>query len=88
MRTADFEKAIDALGCQGLEIIEMRIKAKQGGNVDAVYGRFGELTFLKWDENGRGFSFEQPKDQEGCITSQMLQYLDYRRDSDFDLKFE
>lgn len=88
MRTADFEKAIDGLSVHGLEIMEMKINAKEGGKVNAVYGRLGELTFIKWDETGRGFSFEQPSDMEGCICSNDLPYLDYERDSAFDLKFE
>ena len=88
MRTEDFEKAIDGLSVHGLEIMEMKINAKEGGKVNAVYGRLGELTFIKWDEIGRGFSFEQPSDMEGSICSNDLPYLDYKRDSAFDLRFE
>ena len=77
MKIADFERAIDALGVQGLEILEM--KTPNGADVHECYA--------KWDESGRGFSFEQEDDIEGCISSDHASYLDYRRDKDFDLKF-
>lgn len=86
MKIADFEKAIDALGVQGLEILEM--KTPNGADVRECYAKMGELVWLKWDESGRGFSFEQEDDIEGCISSDHAAYLDYRRDKDFDLKFE
>ena len=86
MKTEDFEKAIAALGVQGLEIVKFSYQLN--GCVAAVYATMGELTWLKWDAAGRGFRFEQPADMEGCISSGNVMYLDYRRDTYLDLKFE
>lgn len=86
MSTKDYEKAIEALGINGLEIV--RFSYQLNGGVSAVYARMGELTWVKWDVIGRGFRFEQPKDIEGCITSQNVMYLDYKRDVYLDLKFD
>lgn len=86
MKITDFEKAIDALGVQGLEILEF--KSPDGGEVRECYARLGELTWLKWDLMGRGFRFEQEAGIEGCISSDHAAYLDYLRDVDFDLKFD
>lgn len=86
MRIKDFEKAIEALGVSGLEII--RFSNDINGGVDAAYGRMGELTFLKWDHMGRGFRFDIDEDMEGFVSVQYPQYLDYRRDADFDLRFD
>lgn len=86
MRIEDFERAIDALGVQGLEIMEF--KTPEGLSVRECYARMGELTFLKWDEAGRAFSFEQPSDMECSISTHHLPFLDYERDKDFDLVFD
>lgn len=86
MKTADFERAIDALGVQGLTVTKYSYQLN--GGVAAVYGQVGELTFLKWDACGRGFRFDQPRDMECCISTGTVNYLDYRRDADFDLRFE
>ena len=86
MKTEDFEKAIEALGVHGLEIIKFSYQLN--GGVAAVYARMGGLTWLKWDAAGRGFRFEQPENMEGCISSANVMYLDYRRDPYLDLKFE
>ena len=86
MTTNDFEKAIEALGVQELEVI--RFSYGINGQVVAVYGRMGETVWLKWDDSGRGFRFDQPEDMEGCISTSHVHYLDYRRDQAFDLKFE
>lgn len=88
MKTKDFEKAIDALDVQNLEILEMKLPVGSGGHVGGVYARIGELTYLKWDTHGRGFTFEIDPDVEGCTVVSHPEYLDYRRDADFDLKFE
>lgn len=85
MNTSDFEKAIDALGVQGLELTKFSYGINR--QVVAVYGRMGQLTFLKWDMSGRGFRFEINPNLEGCITVSHPEYLDYRRDADFDLRF-
>jgi len=85
MGTEVFEKAIEALGVQGLEIV--RFSYQLNGGVAAVFARMGSLTWLKWDAVGRGFRFEQPSDMEGCISSANVMYLDYRRDVSMDLKF-
>ncbi|MBQ7180651.1 MAG: hypothetical protein IJR87_05090 [Bacteroidaceae bacterium] len=85
MNTASFEKAIDALGVQGLEVTKFSYQLN--GGVAAVYGRMGELTFLKWDAAGRGFRFDIEENVEGCTVVSYPEYLDYRRDADFDLRF-
>lgn len=86
MKIKDFEKAIDALGIQGLEILEF--KSPNGEQVRECYAKMGELVWIKWDQFGRGFKFEQEADIESCISSDHAAYLDYRRDVDFDLRFE
>ena len=85
MKTEDFERAIDALGVQGLEVTKFSYGIN--GQVVAVYGRMGGLTFLKWDVIGRGFRFEIDPNVEGSINISYPEYLDYRRDADFDLTF-
>lgn len=85
MTTEKFEKAIEALSIQGLELI--RISKQLNGDVAAAYAKMGELTWIKWDHMGRGFRFEQPADIEGCISSDNVMYLAYDRDSYLDLKF-
>lgn len=86
MKTKDFEKAIDALGVQEMEIIKFSYQLN--GGVAAVYARMGERTYLKWDANGRGYCI----DIEGMVEIEAAErypgYLDYRRDRGFDLKFE
>jgi len=86
MKIVDFEKAIDALGVQGLEILEF--KTPNGSEVRECFAKMGDLVWLKWDASGRGFRFDQESDVEGCISSDHAAYLDYRRDKDFDLKFD
>ena len=86
MKIKDFEKAIEALGVNGLEISKFSLDIN--GGVAAVYGRMGESTFLMWDHNGRGFSVTLNFDLEGVEPPRYPQYLDYDRDADFDLKFD
>lgn len=86
MNTRDFETAIEALGVQGLEITKFSYQLN--GGVAAVYARMGELTLIRWDAQGRGFSFEINPNVEGCTMVSRPEYLDYRRDADFDLRFE
>lgn len=90
MNTKSFEQAIDALGVRDLEIIRFCYEdpaAKPLSTVKEVYARQGELTWLKWDALGRGFRFDQPSEEECCISSATVQYLDYMRDKDYDLTF-
>ena len=86
MKTKDFKKAIDALGVRDLEITKFSYQLN--GGVAAVYAKIGELTYLMWDAHGRGFTFEIDPDVEGCTVVSHPEYMDYRRDADFDLKFE
>ena len=91
MKTKDFEKAIEAIGVKGLEILKFSYQLN--GGVAAVFARIGEYTFLKWDAYGRGFCFdvEQEPDTDGkpaMAEVEHPEYLDYRRDPDFDLKFD
>lgn len=85
MKTEDFERAIEALGVHGLDVTKFSYGIN--GQVVAAYARLGELTFLKWDNTGRGFSFEIDESMEGQVSDQHPEYLDYRRAADFDLKF-
>ena len=85
MKTEDYEKAIEALGVQGLEV--QKFSYGVNGQVVAAYARKGVLTFLKWDAGGRGFRFDIEQDMEGCVVVDYPEYLDYRRDKDFDLTF-
>lgn len=91
MKTADFEKAIEALGVQGLEMTKFSYGIN--GQVAAVYARMGTRTYLKWDHMGRGFFFNVEEDISGTDEPfvpeiNFPEYLDYRRDADFDLRFE
>lgn len=86
MKTVDFEKAIEALSVNGLEITKYSYGIN--GQVAAVYGRMEERTFLMWDSYGRGFIIELNFELEGVSEPRYPEYLDYRRDVDFDLKFE
>lgn len=90
MKTKDFEKAIEALCVQGLEIDEVKTKDESGGCVLQVNGHTDTLTVV-WDELGRAFT--TPKDQE---TEEFIEFGSgkaiegrrLKRDADFDLKFE
>lgn len=86
MKTEDYEKAIEALGVQGLEV--QKFSYGVNGQVVAAYARKGVLTFLKWDHLGRGFRFDIDESKEGQHCVSYPEYLDYRRDAEFDLRFE
>lgn len=86
MKTEDFEKAIEALGVQELEITKFSYTLN--GQVAAVYAKRGERTFLKWDSVGRGFILDISEDEECPIADKYPEYLEYHHDADFDLKFE
>ncbi len=86
MRTIDFEKAIEAIGC---ELLRIGFHAKSGGQVTAAYGQVqGKLTYVMWDENGRAFAYAQTEGSEDCVSEYNLGSLPYERDPKFDLKFE
>lgn len=91
MKTVDFEKAIEALSVNELEVTKYSYGIN--GQVVAVYAKMGERTLLKWDYCGRGFCFdvEQEPGSDGkpaMAEVEYPEYLDYRRDPDFDLKFD
>lgn len=86
MKTIDFEKAIEALGVNGLEVTKFSYGIN--GQVVAVYAKREERTFLMWDAAGRGFIYDINDDEECPIADKHPEHLDYRRDADFDLKFE
>lgn len=86
MKTTDFEKAIEALGVQDLEVLKFSYTLN--GQVASVYGRIGESTYVMWDSNGRGFIVTLNFDLEGVVPPRHPEYLDYSRDSGFDLKFD
>ena len=86
MKTTDFEKAIEALGVNGLEITKFSYEIN--GGVAAVYGKMGESTFLMWDRSGRGFTVTLNYELEGVKPPRYPEYMDYRRDAGFDLTFE
>ena len=84
MKTKDFEKAIDELGC-AIEIDDIKL---HGGNVRVVYAHTSKLSIM-WDENGRGFSAARNEQPEMFIeegSGNLVPGL--RRDPKFDLKFE
>ena len=86
MRTADFEKAIEAIGC---EVLRISYRSKSGGSVIAAYGqKQGSLTYIMWDETGRAFVYDQQEGTEDCVSEYNLSSLPYERDEKFDLKFE
>lgn len=85
MKTEHFEQAIAALGVQGLEITKFSYTLN--GQVAAVYARMGELTYVMWDYFGHAFRFDIPEGTEACTVVSRPEYLDYRRDTAFDLKF-
>lgn len=86
MRAKDFEKAIETIGC---ELLRLKFREKSGGNVMVAYGQVpGSLTYVMWDENGRGFVFSQDPDGEDCVSEFNMSALPYERDEKFDLKFE
>ena len=88
MNTNHFEKAIDALGVQGLEITKFSYGFN--GQVVRVYARMSELKYIMWDEHGRGYLFEIDENEEGQWSGMddRPEYLDYRPDAGFDLTFE
>lgn len=86
MKTTDFEKAIDALGVQNLEVTKFSYTVN--GQVSAVYGQLGESTFVMWDANGRGFTITLNYELEGVRPPRYPEYLDYQRDNGFDLTFD
>lgn len=89
MKTADFEKAILALG-DDIVIDEMKLRHS---NVRQVNGHTDKLLIV-WDEYGRGFSTGKSKKGEifftegdnGKVTS--VKGIPLERDTLFDLKFE
>ena len=85
MKTKDFERAIEALGVQGLEI--EKFSYQLNGDVANVYAHIGELTYLRWDVHGRGITFDLNPNLE-CVVVRHPEYLDYSRDPDFDLRFD
>ena len=85
MRTNDFERAIEAIGA---EILSIRYSARTGRQVQSCFGKTGELTWIKWDESGRAFVYNQDPESEDCESAYNLQSLPYERDSKFDLKFD
>lgn len=85
MRTADFEKAIEAMGCEALKMV---IQAPGSANscVKAAYGQQkGRLTYVMWDETGRAFVYSQAEGSEDCVSEYNLASLPYERDAKFDL---
>lgn len=86
MKTSVFEKAIEALGVNGLEVTKFSYGVN--GQVVAVYAQMGESTFLMWDRYGRGFSISLNFDLEGVEPPRHPEYLNYDRDADFNLKFD
>lgn len=84
MRISDFEKAIAATGAELLRVV---YSALTGRKVQACYGQQG-LSYIKWDDTGRAFTYTQKADQEDCVSEYNLASLPYERDPRFDLKFE
>ena len=88
MRTADFEKAIEALGCEPLEMV-IEKPGSVNSSVKAAYGQVKDATtYVMWDETGRAFAYVQQEGSEDCVSEYNLKSLPYERDEKFDLKFE
>lgn len=90
MKTIDFEKAIDALCVDGLEIDEFKLAANSGGQVRQVNGHTKALT-LVWDESGRAFSTHIDQESESFIelgSGKAITGRRLKRDIPFDLKFD
>jgi len=85
MTIKEFEKAIDALGVHGMSIRDFR--TPNGRDVRQAYAWIVPLTWIMWDDVGRAFRFVQPENEENCITDDVLPFMDYSRDKDFDLTF-
>jgi len=85
MKTKDFEKAVEAIGA---EILGLRYYAKTGGTVISCVGKMNDLTFIKWDDAGRAFVYNQDPGSEDCVSEYNIYSLPYERDSKFDLVFE
>lgn len=81
MRVNDFETAISALGVS-VHIDEMKLR---GSHVRQCLGHTDTLLIL-WDDCGRAFSI----DVSDCQDPQHDDYevWDYRRNKQFNLKFE
>lgn len=84
MKTKDFEQAI---ACINAEILRFRYKADGKGEVDACFAQLN-LTYIKWDANGRAYIFNIQGGKEDCVSEYNLEFLPYERDSKFDLVFE
>lgn len=90
MRVAEYEKAIIALGVDGLEIDEFKMVANSGGQVRQVNGHTKALTLL-WDKYGTAFSTSIHQKSESFIefgSGKTVLGRRLKRDTRFDLKFE
>ena len=90
MRVAEFEKALMALGVDGLEIDEVKMVANSGGQVRQVNGHTMALTLL-WDKDGKAFSTSIHQKSESFIefgSGKTVLGRRLKRDTRFDLKFE
>lgn len=85
MKTKDFENAIKHIGA---EILGFRYQANRQGEVISCVGCINALTYIKWDEGGRAFVFNQDPESEDCVSEYNINSLPYERDSKFDLKFD
>ena len=90
MRVAEFEKAIIALGVDGLGIDEFKMATDGGGQVRYVNGHTKDLTLI-WDESGRAFSTSIYQESESFIefdSGKAMTGRRLKRDTRFDLKLE
>lgn len=86
MKIADFEKAIEALGC---EMVMDEVKL-HGGHVREFLGHKVNVLVL-WDSAGRAFTVDIPvgEGQEpDCYDHDRVFSGSYQREPLFDLKFE
>lgn len=84
-----FEKAIEALCVQGLEIDEVKMKADSGGHVRQVNGHTDTLLVV-WDELGRAFTTPKNRGTEEFVdlgSGKATFGKRLKRDNKFDLKF-
>lgn len=82
MKTNDFEKAIEALGCN-IEIIEVKTS---GGQVKICTGHIQQLL-IYWDVFGRAFALHDAADPM-AIAEDIYDNMDlFSRETAYDLTF-
>lgn len=85
MDKSEFENAVR---CSGMDVELLGMKLKEKRVMKCIGQITGTPTFIMWDDTGRAFVFNQPEDEECCISSYNMEFLPYERDPKFDLVLE